>query len=79
MAKIIIKGGKKLKGIWRPSGNKNEALPLIAASLLFKKGLTLKNIPDIEDTRVMLDIARLLGVTIRKNGKSLVFSPAKNG
>ncbi len=77
MAQLIINGGRKLKGIWRPSGNKNEALPLIAASLLFRKGLTLTNVPDIEDTRVMLDIARSLGVRVRRNNGSIRFSSPK--
>lgn len=75
MAQLIINGGQKLKGVWRSSGNKNEALPLIAASLLFKKGLTLKNIPDIEDTRVMLDIARALGMVVRQDKVGLFFLP----
>jgi len=75
MAQLIINGGQKLKGVWRSSGNKNEALPLIAASLLFKKGLTLKNIPDIEDTRVMLDIARVLGMAVRRDKAGLFFLP----
>ncbi len=60
MARIIINGGKKLSGIWRPSGNKNEALPLIAASLLFKGGLKLKDPPDISDVGVMFEIVKTL-------------------
>ncbi len=60
MARIIINGGKKLSGIWRPSGNKNEALPLIAASLLFRGGLKLKDPPDISDVGIMFEIAGVL-------------------
>ncbi len=67
MARLIINGGKKLRGIWPLSGNKNEALPLVAASLLFRHGLTLNNFPEIEDTKVMLAIAAALGVEVEKN------------
>ncbi len=57
MSRLIIKGGKNLKGVWPLSGNKNEALALIAASLLFEDGLTLKNIPKTKDVEVMSEIA----------------------
>ncbi len=60
MARIIINGGKKLSGIWHLSGNKNEALPLIAASLLFRGGLKLKGPPDISDVRIMFEIVKTL-------------------
>ena len=60
MARLIIKGGRKLKGEWRLSGNKNEALALIAASLLFEDGLVLKNVPRIKDVEVMTQIADYL-------------------
>ena len=66
MSKLIIKGVKKLSGEWELSGNKNEALALIAASLLFKNGLTLKNVPKIKDVEVMAEIADFL----KKNKKS---------
>ncbi len=65
MARIIINGGKKLSGIWCPSGNKNEALPLIAASLLFRGGLKLKDPPDISDVRIMFEIVK----TLEKGGE----------
>ena len=60
MSRLIIKGGKKLKGEWRLSSNKNEALALIAASLLFENGLALKNVPKIKDVEVMTQIADYL-------------------
>lgn len=66
MSQIIIKGGKKLAGIWPVSGNKNEALPLIAVSCLFKNGLLVKNVPKIEDVNVMIKIAQYLGVRVTK-------------
>ncbi|MEK7203844.1 MAG: UDP-N-acetylglucosamine 1-carboxyvinyltransferase [Patescibacteria group bacterium] len=60
MSRLIIKGGKNLKGEWPLSGNKNEALALIAASLLFKDGLNLKNVPQIKDVKIMTEIADFL-------------------
>ena len=45
--KFIVQGGKTLAGSIRPAGNKNEALPLLAASLLTEESLTLHNIPQI--------------------------------
>ncbi|MEK7125150.1 MAG: UDP-N-acetylglucosamine 1-carboxyvinyltransferase [Patescibacteria group bacterium] len=60
MSRLVIKGGKQLKGEWRLSGNKNEALALIAASLLFENKLVLKNIPKIKDVEIMTQIADYL-------------------
>ncbi len=68
MSRLIIKGGKKLKGEWPLSGNKNEALALIAASLLFKNGLKLKNVPQIKDVKIMTEIADFM----KKNKKSVL-------
>lgn len=56
-----------MKGIWKLSGNKNEALPLIAASLLFDDKLILRNLPMIDDVRTMLAIAQSLGVNIKSS------------
>jgi UDP-N-acetylglucosamine 1-carboxyvinyltransferase len=52
----------------RASGNKNAALPCIAAALLSDEPVTLRNVPAIEDTRVMLDIFRALGGAAQKSG-----------
>lgn len=57
-----VRGGIPLTGTIRPQGNKNEALPLIAAALLTDQPVRLVNIPDIEDVRLMVEIARSLGV-----------------
>jgi len=69
MPQLIINGGKDLSGIWRLSGNKNEALPAIVASLLFKNGLTLTNVPEIQDVKVMLEITDKLGVSVERQEK----------
>lgn len=64
MARFIVDGGTPLRGSITPAGNKNEALPLIAAALLTDEPVTLRNVPHIRDVRNMLEIASTLGATI---------------
>src|SRR3954451_6241139 len=64
MARFIVEGGTPLRGTIRPSGNKNEALPLIAAALLTDEPVTLRNLPRIRDVRGMLEIAGALGAQV---------------
>jgi len=66
MARFIIRGGRPLTGRYRPSGNKNAALPMLAASLLTDEPVTLRNVPDILDVRVMLDLLESVGVEIER-------------
>lgn len=66
MSKFIIDGGVALRGKVKPSGNKNSALPIIAASLLTDEPLTLKNVPRIRDVEDMLAILAELGVDIQE-------------
>ena len=68
MAKFIIHGGKSLSGEVTPSGNKNSALPLLAACLLTKEEVTLHNIPEIQDVITMRNLISSLGVEIEKVG-----------
>ncbi|MDA3885062.1 MAG: UDP-N-acetylglucosamine 1-carboxyvinyltransferase [Candidatus Delongbacteria bacterium] len=63
---FIVNGGKKLKGDIYASGNKNEALPVIAATLLTDEEVILSNIPNIIDTNIMIEIAKDLGVKVKK-------------
>ena len=64
MARFSVEGGTPLRGEITPAGNKNEALPLIAASLLTDEPVTLRNLPRIRDVRGMLEIALALGATV---------------
>src|SRR5947209_17844326 len=66
MARFIVEGGTPLRGEITPAGNKNEALPLIAASLLTDEPMTLRNVPRIRDVRGMLEIASGLGATVEE-------------
>jgi len=61
MSEYLINGGVPLNGAIKVSGNKNAALPCIAAALLTDEPVILRNIPDIEDVHVMLDVFIALG------------------
>ena len=56
MHEYLIEGGFPIKGTITASGNKNAALPCIAATLLTDQEIILKNIPEIEDTGLMLQV-----------------------
>ena len=68
MNKYVIEGGFPVKGRVVASGNKNAALPCIAATLLASKPVILRNIPEIEDVQVMFDVLRHLGSTVEALG-----------
>jgi len=63
MEKFIIEGGLPLKGEVTPSGNKNAALPLVAACLLSDEPVTLRNVPQIRDVMDMRRLLESLGAT----------------
>jgi UDP-N-acetylglucosamine 1-carboxyvinyltransferase len=64
MSAFEVYGRKKLSGSIKISGNKNEALPVIAASLLCRTPVTIRNTPDIIDVRNMLKIAGHCGAKV---------------
>ena len=66
MSQYIIEGGKPLHGSIRASGNKNAALPCIAATILTEEEVILKNIPHIEDVSVLLDLLQDIGGVVTK-------------
>ena len=61
MEKFVIEGGHPIEGRVRPNGNKNEALPCLAATLLTDEPVTLNNVPRIADVKVMLEVIADLG------------------
>lgn len=69
MHKYRIEGGIPIRGTIAASGNKNAALPCIAATLLSEEPIILRNIPEIEDTGVMLLILQALGASVEKIGE----------
>ena len=78
MYEYLIEGGFPIKGTIKASGNKNAALPCIAAALLSAEPVTLKNIPEIEDVGVMLDIFKALGGTVKKQDSNTYILHAKD-
>ncbi|WP_178843058.1 UDP-N-acetylglucosamine 1-carboxyvinyltransferase [uncultured Treponema sp.] len=66
MFEYKIEGGIPIRGTVAAGGNKNAALPCIAASLLTDEPVILRNIPDIEDTAVMFSILQSLGAVVKK-------------
>ena len=61
---LIIQGGNPLQGTVVPSGNKNAAMPLLAASLLTDDVLTLHNVPNIGDVQTVINLVVDLGLDI---------------
>lgn len=68
MERLIVEGGYPLHGEITPTGNKNSALPMLAACLLTDKPVTLHNVPVIEDVRTLLVMLQGLGVEVDTSG-----------
>jgi UDP-N-acetylglucosamine 1-carboxyvinyltransferase len=68
MESFVIEGGRRLDGRVRVSGNKNAALPIIAAALLTDEPVTLTNVPAIRDVETMLELVADLGVEVELLG-----------
>jgi UDP-N-acetylglucosamine 1-carboxyvinyltransferase len=66
MSKYLVTGGTPIHGTIKASGNKNAALPCIAAAILSDEPVLLRNIPDIEDVQVMLEIYRRFGGSVEQ-------------
>ena len=64
MDKLIIQGGKPLKGEVRISGSKNATLPILAATLLTDETVVLRNVPKLLDTNTMIKLLKFLGKTV---------------
>ena len=76
MLSYIIKGGNKLNGRVKAAGSKNAALPIIATAILNKEPVTLYNIPNIEDTKITLEILKILGCKIVRNSDKITICSA---
>jgi UDP-N-acetylglucosamine 1-carboxyvinyltransferase len=72
MEKFIIQGGVPLSGEIVPAGNKNAALPILAACLLTDQELVVRNVPRIRDVESMLGLLERLGVKIAWTGENEV-------
>ena len=67
-----VRGGRALKGSIRPAGNKNAALPILAATLLADGPCELENVPRIKDVESMLELLAHLGATVEWCGPNAV-------
>jgi UDP-N-acetylglucosamine 1-carboxyvinyltransferase len=72
MEKFVIEGGSPLAGAVTPAGNKNAALPALAACLLTREEVVLRNIPRISDVEAMLELLRLLEVNVEWRDDNVV-------
>jgi len=61
---FCVSGGRPLKGTIRPAGNKNAALPILAATLLAEGPCRIENVPHIRDVETMLELLAHLGATV---------------
>jgi UDP-N-acetylglucosamine 1-carboxyvinyltransferase len=78
MPRFLVTGGKSLKGTIRPAGNKNAALPVIAAALLATEPVVLHNIPRIKDVEILLALLQDLGATVEWKSTNTVRIDGKN-
>ena len=66
MKRIIVKGGNSLSGEVSVSGSKNAALPLIFSTLAIPGESIIKNVPNIGDVKVALDIIEEFGASVER-------------
>jgi UDP-N-acetylglucosamine 1-carboxyvinyltransferase len=72
MEKFVIEGGARLSGTLVPAGNKNGALPILAACVLTDEEIVLRNVPRIRDVDAMISILVALGVAVQWRGPNEV-------
>ena len=78
MPKFIVEGGHSLNGTIRPAGNKNAALPCIAATLLTDEEVILENVPAIRDVKTLLELLKMIGAEVEWVDKNTVRVQAKD-
>ncbi|HFU4010668.1 TPA: UDP-N-acetylglucosamine 1-carboxyvinyltransferase [Streptococcus suis] len=75
MRKIVINGGKELKGSVTVSGAKNSVVALIPAIILSDGIVTLDGVPAISDVDSLIDIMETMGATVKRDGETLEIDP----
>ncbi len=78
MDKLVIRGGKKLRGSVRISGAKNSCLPILAATLLSDEKSVIKNVPVVRDMVTMVKILKNLGARVRHEGDVIEVKPVRS-
>jgi UDP-N-acetylglucosamine 1-carboxyvinyltransferase len=77
MKKLEVFGAAKLKGQIKISGSKNASLPILAATLLSNKKISLTNLPKVKDIETMILLLKFLGSSIVDNKKTLTINNDK--
>ena len=77
MQRLEVLGANKLKGQINISGSKNASLPILAATLLSKNKITLKNLPKVKDIETMINLLQSLGSITKFTKQSLVIDNSK--
>ena len=77
MQKLEVFGANKLKGQIKISGSKNASLPILAATLLSRKKVYLKNLPRVKDIETMINLLQSLGSKIKFNQNKIVIDNLK--
>jgi UDP-N-acetylglucosamine 1-carboxyvinyltransferase len=77
MGIFVVEGGHRLQGRIRPAGNKNAALPCLAAAMLAGDPVTLRNVPRIRDVETFIEILVSLGAEVSWQGSSDVTVDAR--
>ncbi len=77
MKKLEVFGAAKLKGRIKISGSKNASLPILAATLLSNKKISLTNLPKVKDIETMIVLLKSLGSIVEKNKKKLIIKNIK--
>ncbi len=76
--KFLVDGGRPLRGTIRPSGNKNAALPIVAATLLTEHPVTLQNVPRIKDIEILVELIATTGADAKWTGPNTLQVHAKS-
>lgn len=76
MSEFVIRGGRPVSGTHRAPGNKNAALPMLAACTLTDEPVTLRNLPLIRDVQTMLEILADLGAAVELRGHTVTVCAA---
>jgi UDP-N-acetylglucosamine 1-carboxyvinyltransferase len=72
MDKLVIRGGKPLRGRVDANGSKNAALPILIATLLTQEPCEIRNVPDLRDIRTTFKLLEHLGKRVAARGKTVV-------
>jgi UDP-N-acetylglucosamine 1-carboxyvinyltransferase len=73
--RFLVEGGQRLQGSIRPAGNKNAALPIVAAALLTEQPVRLLNVPRIRDIETLVELVRTTGADLRVDRPNALRDP----